>query len=215
VVSPPTLGTAGSLRAGASVVTFSMDMDEKGFRTELYLDYLEERYRREDNPVYAWMAYDLSRKEEVDFPEWVLNYLGEVAEDLIALAEGREPKRKPKREPSKKPKKKTKGQRVEPKASEKIYAILKLGKPNSRNAFTRYQDSCRKETVLGRVLEEMLREEKETISRRIAEKVAKEMAVSVESVNQWYYEWERTYNPPTPERMIRRMKLTKERRRKK
>ena len=191
------------------MVTFSLNMDENGLYTQFYLDYLQERYSREDNPVYAWIAYDLSRKEEVASPEWVLSYLDEVAEDLIALAKGKTPKR----EPWKRRKKKANGRSVEPRASEKIYAILRLGKPNSRNAFTRYQDSYREEMVLGRVLKKMLQEKKETISQSIAEKVAKEMAVSVESVNQWYYEWEKLYNPPTLERIISRMRLTKRKRR--
>jgi hypothetical protein len=41
-------------------------------------------FRKEENPLFLWTAYQAARKENLPLPEWVLNYLDDAANHLTS-----------------------------------------------------------------------------------------------------------------------------------
>jgi hypothetical protein len=108
------------------------DPSAKSSVSELILAVLEMTFDDEKNPLYAWEAYALCRKEKRDIPGWVHRYFEQVAQRLLQLGEG--------------------DKKSSQRASAEVYEALGMKVvPHSRNVFDRYQIAKRKKEIWARV----------------------------------------------------------------
>jgi hypothetical protein len=108
------------------------DASAKSEVSEFTLAVLDMYFDDEKNPLYAWEAYALCRKEKRDIPGWVHRYFEQVAERLLQLGEG--------------------DKKLSRRASAEIYEALGMKVvPHSRNVFDRYQIAKRKREIWARV----------------------------------------------------------------
>jgi hypothetical protein len=110
----------------------SEDPSAKSSVSELILAVLEMNFDDEKNPLYAWEAYALCRKEKRDIPGWVLRYFEQVAEKLLQITE--------------------RDKKLIQRASAEVYDALGMKVVrHSRNVFDRYQIAKRKRDIWARV----------------------------------------------------------------
>jgi hypothetical protein len=108
------------------------DASAKSEVSEFTLAVLELYYDDEKNPLYAWEAYALCRREKRDIPGWVLRYFEQVAEKLLQITE--------------------RDKELTQRASAEVYDALGMKVvPHSRNVFDRYQIAKRKREIWARV----------------------------------------------------------------
>lgn len=52
---------------------------------DAFLEIWELRYKKSNNPLYAWLAFQQAHKLGLPAPEWVFGYFGESADNLLSI----------------------------------------------------------------------------------------------------------------------------------
>jgi|AntAceMinimDraft_9_1070365.scaffolds.fasta_scaffold01459_11 type I restriction-modification system DNA methylase subunit len=141
-------------------LTATQRMNESWART--LLQYCHILFEEEKNPLFAWQAYQASQELRVPIPCWVLDYLNEVAENLLNPSQ-----------PS-----------ADERAGVTIQKALLMNKKGRGNVFLRYADFHDRWNALNQVRE--LLEKGETLDNAF-NKISKKINLSKEAVKKWYY----------------------------
>ena len=126
------------------------------------LEYCHILFEKEENPLFAWQAYQVSQELKVSIPWWVLKYFDEVAENLLNPSQSS--------------------------ADERVGAIIQkallMNKKGRGSVFLRYGDFYERWSALNQVRE--LLEKNETVDNAF-NKVSKKINLSKETIKKWYY----------------------------
>jgi len=55
-------------------------------QSDVFLEIWEHRYKKSNNPLYVWLAFQQARKLDLAVPEWVLDYLLNSADKLLKIS---------------------------------------------------------------------------------------------------------------------------------
>jgi hypothetical protein len=129
---------------------------------KIFIEYCRILFEEENNPLFAWQAYQVSQEFKVMIPWWVLDYFDEVAKNLLnpsqTSADGR--------------------------AGTIIQEALLMKKKGRGSVFLRYADFYERWDALNQVRE--LLENGETLDNAF-DKVSKKIYLSKEAIRKWYY----------------------------
>lgn len=131
-----------------------------------YAKMLIELYRRafeeENNPLYIWQAYQISRQSGVSIPWWILDYFDEVAKGLLSPHKSSE------------------------RISISIQKALKMNTKGRNSFFKRYLDIMKKISVVSQILN--LLEAGETLEDAIYQ-VSEKTGKKEDTLHKWFYSY--------------------------
>jgi len=134
-------------------------------RGEMFsLDKFLEYFSEENNPTYLWMIRAFCRRNNQAVPERVEQYLDDVGERLIELADRKD--------------------WSDRKAATEVYRAHDMSKSGSHDPFDRYQIAQRNRLAIGRVNVRKMRGERITHALK---KVAKELSVEYSLLRDVWY----------------------------
>jgi len=55
---------------------------------DAFLEIWEHRYKKSNNPLYAWLAFQQARELDIAAPEWVFDYFLKTADHLLKISGG-------------------------------------------------------------------------------------------------------------------------------
>lgn len=122
------------------------------------------QFKSEENPLFAWRAYQFCRQNNTLLPEWVLKYLDEAVKSLL------DPQR-PKL--------------LNERTGVFIQKALKMDKKGKGDIFQRYFDVEKKMSVISDVLNLQL-EEKKTRDAALYQ-IVNETGIPYDTLIKWYY----------------------------
>ena len=122
-------------------------------------------FKDEENPLFAWRAYQFSRQNDVPLPEWVLDYFDEVVKNLLNPQRPKLPNER---------------------TGVLIQKALQMNKKGRGNIFKRFFDIDKRVDAVGRILE-LLEENKTLDDAKI--QISEETGISGETLNKWYYRY--------------------------
>jgi hypothetical protein len=141
-------------------LTATQRMNESWARTLLQL--CHRFFEEENNPLFAWQAYQISQEVRVTIPWWVLDYFDEVAKNLLNSSQSSADER----------------------AGTIIQKALLMKKKGRGSVFRRYDDFNEQWGALNQVRE--LFENGETLDSAL-DKVSKKINLSKKAVTKWWY----------------------------
>ena len=135
---------------------------------------LEILFKKDQNPLYAWRAYQNCREHKIPIPDWVLAYLDSSAGKLLDIEFPEQP-------------------------AHETYAALGLNQPGSGTRYRRFDEAEKKLNAVCRVV--VLRrnkEDSELPSRAIDiyAQVADEYNVTIDTIQKWCKAYMHLFNPP-------------------
>ncbi len=135
---------------------------------------LEILFKKDQNPLYAWRAYQNCREHKIPIPDWVLAYLDSSAGKLLDIEFPEQP-------------------------AHETYAALGLNQPGSGTRYRRFDEAEKKLNAVCRVI--VLRrnkEDSELPSRAIDiyAQVADEYNVTIDTIQKWCKENRQLFNSP-------------------
>ena len=135
---------------------------------------LEILFKKDQNPLYAWRAYQNCREHKILIPDWVLAYLDSSAGKLLDIEFPEQP-------------------------AHETYAALGLNQPGSGTRYRRFDGAEKKLNAVCRVI--VLRrnkEDSELPSRAIDiyAQVADEYNVTIDTIQKWCKENRQLFNSP-------------------
>ncbi len=140
----------------------------------LHPEALEILFKKDQNPLYAWRAYQNCREHKILIPDWVLAYLDSSAGKLLDIEFPEQP-------------------------AHETYAALGLNQPGSGTEYGRFYEAEKKLNAVCRVI--VLRrnkEDSELPSRAIDiyAQVADEYNVTIDTIQKWCKENRQLFNSP-------------------
>ena len=140
----------------------------------LHPEALEILFKKDQNPLYAWRAYQNCREHKILIPDWVLAYLDSSAGKLLDIEFPEKP-------------------------AHETYAALGLNQPGSGTRYRRFDEAEKKLNAVCRVI--VLRrnkEDSELPSRAIDiyAQVADEYNVTIDTIQKWCKENRQLFNSP-------------------
>ena len=140
----------------------------------LHPEALEILFKKDQNPLYAWRAYQNCREHKIPIPDWVLAYLDSSAGKLLDIEFPEKP-------------------------AHETYAALGLNQPGSGTRYRRFDEAEKKLNAVCRVI--VLRrnkEDSELPSRAIDiyAQVADEYNVTIDTIQKWCKENRQLFNSP-------------------
>ena len=140
----------------------------------LHPEALEILFKKDQNPLYAWRAYQNCREHKILIPDWVLAYLDSSAGKLLDIEFPEQP-------------------------AHETYAALGLNQPGSGTRYRRFDEAEKKLNAVCRVI--VLRrnkEDSELPSRAIDiyAQVADEYNVTIDTIQKWCKENSQLFNLP-------------------
>ena len=140
----------------------------------LHPEALEILFKKDQNPLYAWRAYQNCREHKIPIPDWVLAYLDSSAGKLLDIEFPEHP-------------------------AHETYAALGLNQPGSGTRYRRFDEAEKKLNAVCRVI--VLRrnkEDSELPSRAIDiyAQVADEYNVTIDTIQKWCKENRQLFNSP-------------------
>ena len=129
---------------------------------------LEILFRKDQNPLYAWRAYQNCREHKVPMPDWVFAYLDSSAKNLLDISNSDCP-------------------------SDETYAALGLNRKGRGTLYKRFLDADNRFKAVCEVIsgnDEALRK------IDIYGKVADRMGVETSTIQKWCKAYMHLFNPP-------------------
>jgi hypothetical protein len=154
----------------------------KNLLLQMELDVIHVSYKESRNPLLVWQALELCLDEKYPMPDWISDYLKEVASALLDLPKKRDELKKPSAEKSL------------PRAAFDVCKALGMSQPGSTDIFSNYLIYNRNQEIVSRVCGLIVRETSQGIEdhakvTRAMETIAQEMKVEYSTVMDLYYKW--------------------------
>ena len=134
---------------------------------------MEILFGKDQNPLYAWRAYQNCREHKIPIPDWVLAYLDSSAGKLLDVKSPEQP-------------------------AQETYAALGLNQPGSGTEYGRFYEAEKKLNAVCRVI--VLRRNKEDSELPkaidIYAQVADEYNVTIDTIQKWCKENRQLFNSP-------------------
>ena len=134
----------------------------------LHPEALEILFKKDQNPLYAWRAYQNCRKHKIPIPDWVFAYLDSSAKNLLDILNSDCP-------------------------SDETYAALGLNRKGRGTLYKRFLDADNRFKAVCEVIsgnDEALRK------IDIYGKVADRMGVETSTIQKWCKAYMHLFNPP-------------------
>jgi len=149
---------------------------------QMELDAIHISYEENQNPLLVWEALELCMDASYPFPDWVSEYLKEVASKLLELPKKRDDLKNPSTE------------KTLPRAAFDVSKALGMSESGSGDIFSSYLIFKRNQEIVSRVCGRIVRDTPQGIEdgekvTHAMEAVAKEMNVEYSIVRKLYYEW--------------------------
>ena len=130
-------------------------------------------FQKDQNPLYAWRAYQNCREHKVPIPDWVFAYLDFSAKNLLDILNSDCP-------------------------SDETYAALGLNQPGSGTRYRRFDEAEKKLNAVCRVIVLRRNKEDSELPRAIDiyAQVADEYNVTIDTIQKWCKENRQLFNLP-------------------
>tara|TARA_Y100000815_G_scaffold22236_1_gene18864 strand:- start:24 stop:686 length:663 start_codon:yes stop_codon:yes gene_type:complete len=134
---------------------------------------LEILFQKDQNPLYAWRAYQNCREHKIPIPDWVLAYLDSSAGKLLDIEFPEQP-------------------------AHETYAALGLNQPGSGTEYGRFYEAEKKLNAVCRVIVLRRNKEDSELPRAIDiyAQVADEYNVTIDTIQKWCKENCQLFNLP-------------------
>ncbi len=134
---------------------------EKKKVSDFYINSCKSLYEETENPLYVWRAIQCCKDYEREYPDWVKEYLSNVADEILNIEN----------------------------PGKDAPALLKsaLGIYSARD-FSEFHNSWKKYEAFDRVVEERRKRSRGNKDYSLYYDVGKEFGVSAETIKRWYQE---------------------------
>jgi hypothetical protein len=136
-------------------------------KMQLELDAILINYQESHNPLFVWEAFQYCRDYGKEIPDWIFEYLENVASNLLSLS---------KRD-------KMSSQR----AAAEVYDVLGMSKFKPRDIFDRFALYKRNQNIVRRICN-LIEDKKKKVTHAM-EAVSEELELEYGTVRKIFYDW--------------------------
>jgi predicted RNA methylase len=134
---------------------------------EMELDTILVNFQESKNPLFVWEAFKFCRDNGKEIPDWVFEYFGNVASNLISLSE--------------------RERMSDQRAADEVYGALEMSKLKPRDIFDRFSLYKRNQNIVQRICN-LIEDKKKKVTHAITA-VSEQMELEYGTVRKIFYDW--------------------------